>query len=100
MKWLLTEPRYGDMVRVKSGTVYHYGVYVSDDEVIQFGLAPAAIAHALANEDAEALSELMVTTCMLCGCCSFVCPANRPLVQNNKLAKAFLQEAKAKGDVK
>ena len=65
-----------------------------------FGLAPAAIGHALANEDAEALSELMVTTCMLCGCCSFVCPAHRPLVQNNKLAKAFLQEAKAKGDVK
>lgn len=42
MKWLLSEPRYGDMIRVKSGTVYHYGIYVSDAEVIQFGLAPAA----------------------------------------------------------
>ena len=25
---------------------------------------------------------------MECGCCSFGCPAHRPLVQTNKLAKA------------
>ena len=55
MKWLLTEPRYGDMIRVKSGTVYHYGVYVSDDEVIQFGLAPAA-RPALKDSEVEVLS--------------------------------------------
>lgn len=42
MKWVLGEPESGDMVRVKSGTVHHYGIYVSDGEVIQFGLAPAA----------------------------------------------------------
>lgn len=30
----------GDMVRVELGKIYHYGIYVSDDEVIQFGLAP------------------------------------------------------------
>ena len=55
MKWLLTEPRFGDMIRVKSGTVYHYGVYVSDDEVIQFGLAPAA-RPALKDSEVEVLS--------------------------------------------
>ena len=27
---------------------------------------------------------------MECGCCSFGCPAHRPLVQTNKLAKAKL----------
>lgn len=32
----------GDMVRVQLGGIYHYGIYVSDDEVIQFGLAPNA----------------------------------------------------------
>jgi electron transport complex protein RnfC len=37
---------------------------------------------------------------MECGCCSFVCPANRPLVQTNKLAKVFLKEEKAKEDTK
>ena len=30
------------MVRVQLGGIYHYGIYVSDDEVIQFGLAPNA----------------------------------------------------------
>lgn len=30
----------GDMIRVKVGALYHYGVFVSEDEVIQFGEAP------------------------------------------------------------
>ena len=55
MKWILGEPKSGDMIRVKSGTVYHYGVYVSDDEVIQFGLAPAA-RPALKDSEVEVLS--------------------------------------------
>ncbi|MBE6581047.1 MAG: electron transport complex subunit RsxC [Ruminococcaceae bacterium] len=61
-----------------------------------FGLAPFMIATALERRDATLLEELAVMTCMECGCCSFVCPANRPLVQNNKLAKVFLREEKAK----
>lgn len=68
--------------------------------VCPFGLAPAAISHALGKQDAEALESLAVNACMECGCCSFICPANRPLVQNNKLGKAFLREAKAKEDAK
>lgn len=42
MKWVLNEPQSGDMIRVLSGSIYHYGIYVSDSEVIQFGLPPAA----------------------------------------------------------
>ena len=42
MIWQMTQPESGDMVRVKTGNIYHYGVYVSDEEVIQFGLAPSA----------------------------------------------------------
>ncbi len=61
-----------------------------------FGIAPAAIARAYENKDAVKLDELCVNTCMECGCCSFVCSANRPLVQTNKLAKAFLRDEKAK----
>ena len=61
-----------------------------------FGLAPAAIARAYSKKDAAELESLSVNTCMECGCCSFNCPANRPLVQTNKLAKAFLREEKAK----
>lgn len=40
MKWTLNEAKYGDIVRVKLGDIYHYGIYVSEEEVIQFGLPP------------------------------------------------------------
>ena len=42
MKWDFDEPRIGDGVRVKLGDIYHYGIYVGEDEIIQFGLAPNA----------------------------------------------------------
>ena len=37
----MKDPSRGDMLRVKLGSIYHFGIYVSDDEVIQFGLAPS-----------------------------------------------------------
>ena len=40
MTWQKTPPTAGSMIRVESGSIHHYGVYVSDREVIQFGLAP------------------------------------------------------------
>lgn len=61
-----------------------------------FGLAPISIAEAYGNKDAAALQALSVETCMECGCCSFVCPANRPLVQMNKLGKQLLKEERMK----
>ena len=42
MKWEYKECRYGDIIRVKLGSVYHYGIFVSEDEVIAFGLPPTA----------------------------------------------------------
>ena len=43
----------------------------------------------------ERLAELKVNLCMECGCCSHGCPASRPLVQTNKLAKAQVAAWKA-----
>lgn len=40
MKFELIDCQYGDMIRVKLGGLFHYGIYVSDDEVIQFGYPP------------------------------------------------------------
>ena len=60
------------------------------------GLAPMAISHAYKCGEVDVLKTLSVETCMLCGCCSFVCPANRPLVQRNKLAKDLLKELRKK----
>jgi hypothetical protein len=37
-KWSLKAPRLGDIIRVDMGkSLHHYGIYVSDDEVIQYG---------------------------------------------------------------
>lgn len=43
MKWTLNEPKFGDIVRVKLGSIYHFGIYISDDSVIQFGLPPTSL---------------------------------------------------------
>ena len=64
--------------------------------VCPFGLAPAQILKAYDKKDTEMLKKLSVDTCMLCGCCSYSCPANRPLVQTNALSKQLLREEKAK----
>ena len=32
------EPRYGDIIRTRVRFYHHYGIYVSDQRVIQFGL--------------------------------------------------------------
>ncbi|MBQ8331021.1 MAG: electron transport complex subunit RsxC [Clostridia bacterium] len=61
-----------------------------------FGLAPAQILLAYKKKDTDMLKKLSVDTCMLCGCCGFTCPANRPLVQTNILSKQLLKEEKAK----
>lgn len=59
-------------------------------------LMPTMINSAFEKKDIDRLKKLKVTVCMECGCCSYVCPAKRPLVQTNKLAKAMLKQASAK----
>ena len=43
MRWTFSEAKRGDMVRVKLGEIYHYGIYVSDEEIVQFGLPPTSL---------------------------------------------------------
>ena len=61
-----------------------------------FGINPAAIAKAYKDKDAEMLEKLGADICMLCGCCAFICPAKRPLVETNSLAKQMLMAERAK----
>lgn len=56
-----------------------------------FKLDPRAISKAYSLNSGEDLEKLCVDLCMECGCCSYVCPAKRPLVQTNKLAKIVLR---------
>ena len=56
---------------------------------------PAAIETAYKLGKAEDLKKLKVNLCMECGCCAFICPAKRPLVQTHKLAKGMLNKYNA-----
>lgn len=58
-------------------------------------LMPVEIERAYKLHDCEALEKFKVNICMECGCCCYVCPAKRPLVQSNKLAKAMLRSFQA-----
>lgn len=56
------------------------------------GLAPVQIAGAFNKKDVEALNKLCVDLCMMCGTCSYVCPAKRPVTQVMSLAKNFAKK--------
>lgn len=55
-------------------------------------LDPRAIAKAYKLDMCEELKALCADLCMECGCCAYVCPAKRHIVQTNKLAKAKLNK--------
>ena len=61
-------------------------------------LNPTVFTKALAlpttEEKAASLEKGGVMLCMECGSCAYSCPANRPLLQNNRLAKTELRESK------
>ena len=63
------------------------------------GLNPTVYAKALnindKEEKAQTLEKAKINLCIECGCCSYVCPSRRPLVQNNRLAKADLRELRS-----
>lgn len=56
MKWNLSTPKCGDMVRVKLGTIYHYGIFSNENQIVQFGLAPVA-RRAIKDSDVEVLTS-------------------------------------------
>lgn len=59
-------------------------------------LYPASVEAAVNHLNTESLKRLNVNYCMECGSCSFVCPAQRPLTQVMRLAKAQLRKEAAK----
>ena len=63
MKWTFNNPKSGDMIRVCLGEFYHYGIYVSDDEIIQFGPPPMS----LVRKDTDIEVEVTDIQSFLCG---------------------------------
>ena len=57
-------------------------------------LAPTFIRKALKREDFNRLSVLHMEDCIACGCCSFICPSNIPLVDYVRQARDELAAQK------
>ncbi|MGD2175146.1 MAG: electron transport complex subunit RsxC [Candidatus Brocadiaceae bacterium] len=58
------------------------------------GLLPGDLSIALEQGDWDAARELNLMECKECGCCAYVCPARRRIVQLVKLGKAELRRRK------
>ena len=84
-----------DAAALTSSACIHCGRCV---ENCPLGLNPTAYAKALEIDDKmeryALLDKEKVSLCMECGCCSYVCPAHRPLVENNREAKRFAKKVK------
>ncbi len=37
MKWTQSEPHFGDIVRVKVNFYHHYGIFIDENRIVQFG---------------------------------------------------------------
>ena len=85
-----------DALTPKSYPCIHCGRCIS---ACPMGLNPTSYAKAMKvedkNERADRLVAAKINLCMECGCCSFVCPSRRPLVETNRLAKADLRNTQA-----
>ena len=57
-----------------------------------FHLTPPDISAAYKQKDVEQLKKLKANLCMECGCCSYVCPAKKPIVMTNRMAKRLMQK--------
>ena len=55
------------------------------------GLLPLYLADAAAAEDQARFRAVYGMECMNCGVCSYVCPAHRPLAENNSAARRFIR---------
>ncbi len=62
-------------------------------------LQPTCLDKAARNLEIDSLNQHSVLNCIECGCCSYVCPAKRYLVQNIIIGKELVRTAQKKGEV-
>lgn len=59
------------------------------------GLMPLKIVQAVKEDNLDAAVEENIMDCFECGCCTFICPAKRPLVQYIRMGKAKIRSRKS-----
>jgi len=62
--------------------------------VCPMGIEPYLIMSMVEKEKCEFLDDCHINDCMECGSCSYICPANRPLLDYIRLGKARLKKRK------
>lgn len=68
------------------------------NEACSLGLVPQMMAKAAERGDYDKYeNKLYGLECVACGCCTYVCPAKRPLMQLFKQTKAEIMAAKKRG---
>jgi electron transport complex protein RnfC len=65
-------------------------------EVCPMNLVPTQLDILARNKDVEQLVQCHVNDCIECGCCSYICPARRYLVQSIRNGKTYVRIAKKK----
>ncbi|MCX7708420.1 MAG: electron transport complex subunit RsxC [Clostridia bacterium] len=65
-------------------------------EACPMNLIPLSINQGVSNQNLESLKKYHINDCIECGCCSYVCPAKRYLVQSMRLGKTMLRNAAGK----
>jgi Na+-translocating ferredoxin:NAD+ oxidoreductase subunit C len=103
--------QFTDDVPVVKGTscilVLEETAVISDDEiaciscarcvdVCPMGLMPTTISAKVLFERWDDARELGALDCMECGCCSYICPSKRKLLERIKFGKAKLAEIRAR----
>jgi len=61
-------------------------------EACPMGLMPLFISAYALKGDYDNSERLHAMDCIECGCCSYICPAKRPLVQSVRTAKRVITE--------
>lgn len=92
MKWWPGECGEGDMIRVNLGSIWHYGIFVSEDEIIQFGLPPVG---SIPSDDEVRVCSSDIDT-FACGKIIEVAHPDRKELKKKKSAKDTVESARSR----
>ncbi|MDK9724008.1 MAG: electron transport complex subunit RsxC [Sterolibacteriaceae bacterium MAG5] len=88
--------RHDDMAAVENRRTYPCIKCGECVESCPMGLNPSALGMLAAKREYDLMgSDFHLGDCFECGCCTYVCPSNIPLVQQFRVAKQILREKAA-----
>lgn len=65
-------------------------------EKCPMNLMPTVFEREVNLKNTDKLEKLGIMNCMECGCCSYICPASRPIVQTIRIGKSIIRNQKSR----